>query len=128
MDYIVHRGYNDHNDDSVHKAYRIYNVYYDYKDSLSLEEILAKYDDLLDDFVYRKIWQGLSEQDKNVILAIEESKTKVSDICSKLKMTSQTFSKYRERLIKRGLIQTNQHGYIELTLPRFAQIIRYYSE
>ena len=47
MDYIVHRGYNDHNDDSVHKAYndhivcigctvyevyRTYKVYNDYKD------------------------------------------------------------------------------------------------
>ena len=26
MDYIVHRGYNDHNDDSVHKTYNDYNV------------------------------------------------------------------------------------------------------
>ena len=38
-----------------------------------------KFDDLLDDFVYRKIWQGLSEQDRKVILAISDSKTKVTD-------------------------------------------------
>ena len=69
-------------------------LYFDYKDSLSLEKILLKFDDLLDDFVYRKIWQGLSEQDKNVILAITDSKTQVSEVCKKLNMTSSTFSKY----------------------------------
>jgi chromosome partitioning protein len=31
MDYIVHRGYNDHNVCTVHKAYRTYKVYNDYK-------------------------------------------------------------------------------------------------
>ena len=32
MDYIVHKGNNVSNGDSVHKAYRIYNVYNDFKD------------------------------------------------------------------------------------------------
>ncbi|MBO4857635.1 MAG: AAA family ATPase [Treponema sp.] len=103
-------------------------LYFDYRTSLSLEEILIKFDDLLDDFVYRKIWEGLSEQDRNVILAITDSKTKVSEICQKVNMTSSTFSKYRERLINRGLIASTQHGYVELILPRFAEIARAYAE
>lgn len=103
-------------------------LYYDFRNSLSLEEIILKFDDLLDDFVYRKIWQGLSEQDRKVILAISDSKTKVTDICQKLNMTSSTFSKYRERLISRGLIQSGQHGYVELILPRFAEVASFYAE
>lgn len=103
-------------------------LYFDYKDSLSLEKILPKFDDLLDDFVYRKIWQGLSEQDKNVILAITDSKTQVSEVCKKLNMTSSTFSKYRQRLLEKGIIQAPQHGYVEIVLPRFAEVSKYYVE
>ena len=103
-------------------------LYYDYRTSLSLDEILIKFDDLLDDFVYRKIWEGLSEQDRNVILAITDSKTKVNEICQKVNMTSSTFSKYRERLINRGLIASTQHGYVELILPRIAEIAKAYAE
>lgn len=101
-------------------------LYFDYKDSLPLDKIILKFDDLLDDFVYKKIWQGLSEQDKNVILAITDSKTQVSEICKKLNMTNSTFSKYRERLINRGILQAPQHGYVEIILPRFAELIKYY--
>lgn len=52
-------------------------LYFDYKDSLSLDKILSKFDDLLDDFVYRKIWEGLSEQDKKVLLPLQIQKSKL---------------------------------------------------
>lgn len=103
-------------------------LYFDYKDTLSFSDIIFKFDDLLDDFVYRKIWQGLSEQDRNVVLAITDSKTKVADICSKLNMTNATFSKYKERLTNRGLIRSPQHGYVEIILPRFAEISNFYAQ
>ena len=102
-------------------------LYFDYKDSLPLDKILLKFDDLLDDFVYRKIWEGLSNQDKNVLLAITDSKIQVGDVCKKLNMTSATFSKYRERLLNRGIIRSPQHGYVEIILPRFNEVIKYYS-
>lgn len=103
-------------------------LYFDYKNSLPLEKILLKFDDLLDDFVYRKIWSGLSEQDKRVILAITDSKIQVAEVCKKLNMTSSTFSKYRERLLNRGIIHSPQHGYVEIILPRFTEVINYYSD
>ncbi|MBR1638510.1 MAG: hypothetical protein IJ688_03895 [Treponema sp.] len=81
----------------------------------------------MDDFVYRKIWEGLSNQDKNVLLAITDSKIQVGDVCKKLNMTSATFSKYRERLLNRGIIRSPQHGYVEIILPRFNEVIKYYS-
>jgi Cdc6-like AAA superfamily ATPase len=101
-------------------------LYYDYHNSLSLNEILFKFDALLDDFVYKKIWQGLSSQDKAVILAIGDATAKVSEICEKLNMTSASFSKYRERLINSGIIQSTRHGYVELILPRFTEIAGFY--
>ena len=101
-------------------------VYFEHHNKLPLEKILYKFDDMLDDFVYKKIWTGLSEQDKNVIIAIGDNKSKVSEVCERLKMTSSTFSKYRERLLNRGLIQSTAHGYVELSLPRFAAVTKAY--
>lgn len=75
---------------------------------------------------YAFAFQALSERDKNVIIAITDSKTSVSEICKKLNMTSQTFSKYRQRLLERGIIQAPQHGYVEIVLPRFAEFAKYY--
>ena len=103
-------------------------LYYDYKDTLSLEKILLKFDELMDDFVYKKIWEGLSNQDKKVLLAITDSKIQVGEVCKKLNMTSATFSKYRERLLNRGIIHSPQHGYVEIILPRFSEVIKYYNE
>lgn len=101
-------------------------VYYEYRDSLPMEKILIKLDEMLDDYVYRKIWSTLSAQDKNVITAISDGSVKVKDLCEQLKMSSSTFSKYRDRLIKKGLLVSSSHGYVELALPRFGEISKTY--
>ncbi|WP_029318828.1 AAA family ATPase [Butyrivibrio sp. AE3004] len=101
-------------------------LYYEYRDEMELDAILSKLDDMLDDFVYKKIWMSLSKQDKDVILSIKKENTKVSDICKKLNMSSSVFSRYRDRLIKRGLLMSSQHGYVSLTLPRFEIIAKSY--
>ena len=101
-------------------------LYFDYRDSLPLEKILLKFDDMLDDFVYRKIWETLSEQDRKIVAAMTDEKMKVGDICKKINMPITSFSKYRERLLKRGIILAPQHGYAELALPRFSSVVQYY--
>ncbi len=101
-------------------------LYYEHNDEMDLDSILLKLDDMLDDFVYKKIWFSLSKQDKDVVLAIGQEETKVSDICEKLGMTSAVFSKYRERLIKRGLLVSTRHGYVALALPRFEIVAKSY--
>ena len=102
-------------------------IYYDSDRTENMEDMLKRLDTYLDEYVYQKIWSGLSEQDKNVVLALsDEGPVKVKDICEATGMTSATFSKYRERLINKGLILAGQHGYIELSLPRFRQICDYY--
>ncbi len=101
-------------------------LYYEYHDSLPLEDILKKLDEMLDDFVYRKIWSDLSRQDKNIIRAMPERAVKVSEICEKVHMKSGTFSTYRERLLNRGIIEAPQYGYISLLLPRLSVIAQSY--
>lgn len=103
-------------------------IYFDNKKkSPSLDELLKILDGYLDEYVYNKIWSGLSEQDRNVVLQLSDDRAvKVKEICDAIAMSSSSFSQYRERLLNKGLITTNQHGYVELALPRFRTICEYY--
>ena len=101
-------------------------LYYEYREEWPMEKILSALDDMLDDFVYRKIWEKLSEQDRAVLRALSDKPEKVKDICEKLGMTSATFSKYRDRLLKKGLIFSPQHGHVAQALPRFANVTAFY--
>ncbi len=38
-------------------------------------------------------------------------------------MNSGLFSVYRERLLRKGVIDTSDYGYISIALPRFAEFI-----
>lgn len=98
-------------------------LYYEYRNELSFDEILSKLDDMLDDFVYKKIWSTLSEHDKKILSVFDESSVKIKTICDKTGIPSTSFSRYRERLINRGLLISSQHGYLSLALPRFSNII-----
>ena len=101
-------------------------LYYEYRDDLPVDEILSKLDDMLDDFVYRKIWDGLSTTDRQILKVLSDEPMRVNQVCEKLNMSSSSFSTYRKRLINRGLINGKQHGYVSLALPRFAEVIDYY--
>ncbi|MBE6004427.1 MAG: ATP-binding protein [Lachnospiraceae bacterium] len=102
-------------------------LYYEYRDEMNMDDILSKLDDMLDDFVYKKIWEALSQKDREIVAAIDSEGTKVQQICERVSMTSQVFSKYRERLMKRGIISAPAHGYVALTLPRFEIIAKSYA-
>ena len=102
-------------------------LYFDSNGKIDMDAILKSLDEYLDEYVYNKIWSGLSEKDKNVILQLSDDKPiKVKEICDAIGMTSASFSKYRERLINKGLISVEQHGYVGLALPRFKNICEYY--
>lgn len=102
-------------------------LYYKFSKELSFVEIMEKLDDMLDEFVYKKIWDSLTEVEKQVVLAIpEDAPIKTSELCSKADITSESFSKYRDRLLKKGIIISPKHGYIETALPRFSKIINEY--
>ena len=46
-----------------------------------MDQILDELDSLLDDYVYKKIWESLSKQDKKVLLAMnDDDATKMKDI------------------------------------------------
>jgi hypothetical protein len=104
-------------------------LYWEYRDEKDLNNIISELKHLLDDFAYRKIWESLSENDKSIVQVIAENgRIEVKDVRENLKMSSSSFSKYRDRLINRGVIKSVERGKIELTLPFFGELIKSYAE
>ena len=89
-----------------------------------LEELLPQFDTYLEDYVYEKIWSELSKKDKEVVAAMcSAPSTKVETIRSRLKMPSNSFSTYRKRLTKKGIVRSPEYGWLSFTLPRFKEFI-----
>ena len=90
----------------------------------SISEILNDYDRYLDEYVYEKIWSETSELDKKVLMAIATcNDNSVRNIRKHLNMTSELFSVYRERMKRKGVIDTKEYGKIYFSLPRFSEFV-----
>ncbi|MBO4374729.1 MAG: ATP-binding protein [Lachnospiraceae bacterium] len=95
------------------------------KPECSLEDILPEYDQYLEEYVYNKIWSELSDIDRKVLYAIASTGTEeVTSIRNSLNMSTEKFSVYRDRLKRKGLIDTSSYGRISLILPRFESFIK----
>ena len=102
-------------------------LYWEYRDTLTIEEILVKYDDMLDGYVYHKVWEGLSEQDRKIVLSMEdEEEIAIKDLLKRISIPANSFTKYRSRLINKGVCLSPVRGYISLALPRFRTIAELY--
>lgn len=88
--------------------------------------ILEKLDELLDDFVYKKLWSSLTTKEKEIIHAMYSDEEKVKDICDRLSITSGTLSKYKESLNVKGILNTSKYGFLQIALPRFNIIAKTY--
>lgn len=89
-----------------------------------ISDLLSEYDRYLNEYVYEKIWSETSELDKKIMIVIATSEDNtVKGIRDKLKMKSELFSVYRERLKRKGIIDTKEYGKISFSLPRFSEFV-----
>ena len=102
-------------------------VYWEYKDHPDMKMILDKLDEMLDDYVYRKIWSSLTPKEKEIVLAIEQDDTKTGKICEATGIKPNSFSQYKTKLIRKGILMSNGYGNNSLSLPRFYEIVRMYT-
>ncbi|MBO4899350.1 MAG: ATP-binding protein [Lachnospiraceae bacterium] len=90
----------------------------------ALQEILPEYDQYLAEYVYDKIWSELSAKDKEIICEMASShKTRVADIREGIGFSTSEFSVYRDRLMKKGILSSDQYGHVNLALPRFEEFV-----
>lgn len=99
--------------------------------TINLDILDRELDDSLSEMAYDKIWDELSEKDKRILVATVElcimsgkEKIRVEDIRKKVKMTSDSFTTYRKRLIDAGVINGDTYGYFAFSLPRFEEYIK----
>lgn len=101
-------------------------VYWPDRENPNMEVILGKLDEMLDDYVYKKIWSSLTAKEREIILAIKHDDTKTGEICEVTGIKPNSFSQYKSKLTRMGLITSSGYGYNSLTLPRFYEIVRLY--
>lgn len=100
-------------------------LYWENRETKSLEEILPEYDQYLEEYVYSKIWSELSGLDKKILIDIAlTGENRVKVIREHLGMKSELFSVYRERLKRKGVIDTGEYGSISMALPRFDEFVK----
>lgn len=88
------------------------------------ESVLGDYQQYLEEFVYDKIWMELSSNDRKLLLALAKSKTgKASEIREASGMNSGTYSVYRNRLLRKGIVESSEHGKMQFTLPLFERMV-----
>lgn len=88
------------------------------------EGLLREVDQYLKEYAYDKTWSELSSNDKRFLTGFNNNEINdVKDLLNNTKMDKKTFSIYRDRLIKRGLVNNEGYGKLSLSLPRFYNFI-----
>lgn len=99
--------------------------YFSWEEHGNVEKALPTVRQYLEDYVYEKIWNSLSKGDKKIAYGIACSENgKISEIRNVLGIETNEFNPYRKRLIKRGLINGEERGYVRFTLPFFEAFIK----
>ena len=99
--------------------------YYTYENNGDYKKAVPDFRQRLNEYVYDKIWSELSVNDKRVANAIVMSGTgRISDIREQLSMESNEFAPYRDRLIKKGIVNGKERGRLTFELPLFEEYIK----
>lgn len=106
-------------------AYQVlgYLLFENNKKSLD-NNIINEFDAYLREYVYEKIYFDLTDVEKEFIiaLAIYDNK-KVSEIADIVKLKKGNISQYRDKLIKKGILNNSGWGKLDFALPRFREYI-----
>lgn len=95
-----------------------------FKTGKDWEGILPQFDAVLEEYVYEKLWSELSLKDKEILSCMAgHGIIKVETIREALNASSNTFTVYRSRLIRKGILYAPDHGYLDFALPRFREFL-----
>ena len=92
----------------------------DYNVKEICDEVLNEYDQILQEYVYEKIWNEMSAKEREIVACVcKEDSIKVKTIRDILGYDSNSFTVYRNRLIKKGILTSTGYGTLSVFLPRF---------
>lgn len=88
------------------------------------EDTLLDCKQYLDDYAYEKIWSELSEGDRRVARAIARTPGgKVRDVRQAAGISTNQFNPYRDRLVKKGVVDGSVYGHVSFALPLFERYV-----
>lgn len=91
----------------------------------SLKEAIPAFDERMSEYCYEKIWEDLSEKEKEIItLLAKNGQMATRSIAEGIGVSAKTFSVQRDRLIKKGIVDGRGRGVVRLLLPRFEEFVR----
>lgn len=103
--------------------------YFTFRHNGNYKDALSEYRQYLEDYVYEKIWSELSKYDKEFMYAVAYSETgKAKEVKDFLGWANNKYTPYRDRLIKKMLLDGSEYGYLKITLPLFKEYIIRMSE
>ena len=95
-------------------AYQVLGYLYwqniiDSKKKKTVDDLIPDFDNILEDYVYEKVWTELSDKEKEIIgFVAGKEPAKISDIRENLSLSSGSMSVYRDRLAKKGIINLSR--------------------
>ena len=88
------------------------------------DEILHKFDDVLAEKVYKKIWSELAPTDKWFMsFLVKKDKMSANELLEMTKKKHSEWSIPRARLSEKGIIDVRTRGMISIKLPRFNEFV-----
>ena len=108
-------------------AYQALGKYmWDFREKDITEEVLAKLDEALSEKVYQKIWSELTPKERWFLgYIVKKEKMPVSELLELTHQNKSQFSRPRDGLRKKGVIDTSVRGEISIRLPRFKEFVEY---
>lgn len=88
------------------------------------EDVLSEFDLYMDTNVYNKIWRSLTNTEQWYVchLSIKDD-MKVAELLEMTAKKANDFSRFRESLREKGVIDTSKYGHISFYLPRFKEFV-----
>lgn len=88
------------------------------------DEIIKEFDKYLREYVYEKIYFDLPTTERNIINCMaKEDDGNISSIMEKLEISKESISQYRDKLIKKGVLNKPNWGKLDFALPRFKEYV-----
>ena len=98
-------------------AYQVVGILYaKYRD---LNKMIGEFDQYMSLFVYDKIWESLPGKQRKVLFAFSKENEGTASLRQKAGLGQKEFSVYRDRLLRRGLLDGSKRGQLSFVLPRF---------
>ena len=93
-----------------------------------IKNLLPEFDHYLADYVYDKIWYGLTEKERLILHAIVSRAgsqyVRSMEIRDATGITKNAYGVYRDRLVHKGVVDGRLYGQLRLALPGFERFIQ----